>query len=178
MGSEYSCVQNASNNVLCHNKRLMGYLEFLYGSGIICLLLNIPEKLHWQHLFGKPEQAETLTFILVNTIQYPRTLQNNIYHSNKRVPPPFFHSDTNPVFGHVLIHSFECSSCNSGINLVVTLEYTFFQLCSNSEQISVRLARFRRSYAKRPAVILTSYTNYTSFLLDMRCSVPQNNVIS
>ena len=54
------CVQIASNNVLCHhNKRLMGYFEFLYGSGIICLPLNIPEKLHWQHLFKKPEEAET-----------------------------------------------------------------------------------------------------------------------
>ena len=46
-GSEYACVQIASNNVLCHhNKRLMGYFEFLYGSGIICLPLNIQEKLH------------------------------------------------------------------------------------------------------------------------------------
>ena len=60
MGSEYACVQNVSNNVLYHhNKRLMGYFKFLYGSGIICLLLNIPEKFHWQHLFGKPEEAET-----------------------------------------------------------------------------------------------------------------------
>ena len=60
MDSEYACVQNASNNVLCHhNKRVMGYFEFLYGSGIICLLLNIPEKLHWQYLFGKTEEAET-----------------------------------------------------------------------------------------------------------------------
>ena len=59
-GSEYACVQISSNNVLCHhNKRLMGYFEFLYGSGIICLPLNIPEKLHWQHLFEKPEEAET-----------------------------------------------------------------------------------------------------------------------
>ena len=115
---------------------------------------------------------------LSQLIQYPRTLQNNIYHSNKRVPPPFFHSDTNPVFGHVLIHSFECSGCNSGINLIVTLEYTFFQLGSSSEQISVKLARFRRSYIKPPAVALTSHTRYTSFLLDVRCAAPQNNVIS
>ena len=33
--------------VLCHhNKGLMGYFELLYGSGIICLRLNIPKKLH------------------------------------------------------------------------------------------------------------------------------------
>ena len=60
MGLEYACIQNASNNVLCHhNKRLMAYFEFLYGSGVISLPLNIPEKLHWQHLFEKPEAAET-----------------------------------------------------------------------------------------------------------------------
>ena len=60
IGSEYACNQNASNNILCHHKKcLMGYFEFLYGSGIICLPLNIPEKLHWQHIFEKPEEAET-----------------------------------------------------------------------------------------------------------------------
>ena len=48
-----------------------------------------------------------IVFILVNTIQYPRTLKNNIYHSNKRVPPSFFHSYTNLVFGHVMIHPFD-----------------------------------------------------------------------
>ena len=45
--------------------------------------------------------------ILVNAIQYPSTLKSDIYHSNKRVPPPFFHSNTNPVFVHVLIHYFD-----------------------------------------------------------------------
>ena len=60
MGSEYACIQKAFNNVLCrHDKRLVGYFEFLYGLGIIYLPLNIPEKLHWQHLFEKSEEAET-----------------------------------------------------------------------------------------------------------------------
>ena len=45
-GYEYVCVQIAPGNVLCyHNKYLMGYFEFLQGSGIICLPLNILEKL-------------------------------------------------------------------------------------------------------------------------------------
>ena len=58
-GSEYACVQIESNNILCHhNKRLMGYFEFLYGLEIICLPLIIPEKLHWQHLFQNPVKAE------------------------------------------------------------------------------------------------------------------------
>ena len=62
MGLEYACIQNASNNVLCHhNKRLMGYFD----SEIICFPLNIPEKLHWQHLFEKPEEAETRRLYLI-----------------------------------------------------------------------------------------------------------------
>ena len=74
------------------------------------------------------------------------------------------------MFGYVLTHSFECSGCNSEIDLVVTLAYTFFQLCSNAEQISVRLAIFRRSYVKRHAVVLTSYTIHTAFFLDVCCA--------
>ena len=75
------------------------------------------------------------------------------------------------MFGQVLIHYFECSGPNSGIDLVVNLEYTLFQLCSNAEQISVTLTRFRRSYVKTPSVVLTSHTSYTGFLLDVRCAV-------
>ena len=108
-------------------------------------------------------------------MQYLRTLKNNIYYSSKWVPPTFFHSDTGPVFCHVLIQN-PCSGCNSGIDLVVALEYTFFQLCSNAKQISVRLARFRRSYVKGPAVVLTSHISYTAFLLDMRCAVQSGYV--
>ena len=44
-GSEYACVQIAPGNVLGH-KYLMGYFDFLHGSRIICLPLNISEKLH------------------------------------------------------------------------------------------------------------------------------------
>ena len=72
------------------------------------------------------------------------------------------------MFDHILIQSFECSGCNSGIDLVATFEYSFFQLFSNAEKISVRFGRFRRSYVKHPAVVLTSHTSYTAFLLDVR----------
>ena len=112
-----------------------------------------------------------MAFILVNKIQYPQTLKNNIYHSNKRVPPLFF-----------LIGYQSCvwpwpSGCNSGIDLVFTLEYTFFRLCSNVEQISVWLARFRRSYVKRPLVVLTRATSYAAFLLDVHCIVQSGHVL-
>ena len=108
---------------MCHHKRLMGYFEFLYGSGIICLPFNIPDKLHWQHHFKNQKRQRLITFTLVNTIQYSRTLKNNIYYSNKRVPPPFFHSDTSPVFGHVLVHYFDTTHV-----LVVTVELIWFLL--------------------------------------------------
>ena len=45
------------------------------------------------------EQIATAAIIFVNTIQYPRTLNNNIYHLNKQEPPPFFHSITWPRSG-------------------------------------------------------------------------------
>ena len=131
--SEYACVQIAPGNVLCHHsKHLMGYFELLNGSRIICLPLNISEKLLWEHVFEKLEEADTLIF--VNTIQYPRTLKSNIYHLNKREPPPFFHSDTNawPRSGPLCWQNIY-SGCNSGNDVV--LEYIFFQLCSNTEQI-------------------------------------------
>ena len=60
--------------------------------------------------------------------------------------------------------------------MVVALEYTFFEIRSNAEQISVMLARFRKSYVKRPAVILNSQTSYTAFLLDLRCFVQSSHV--
>ena len=57
-------------------------------------------------------------------MQYPVTLKNNIYHSNKRLPLPFFHLDTNPVFDHVLSHSFD----KKAHVLVVTVEMIWLLL--------------------------------------------------
>ena len=132
-GSEYACVQIAPGNVLCHhNKYLMGYFEFLHGSRIICLPLNISIKLHWQYVFEKRQRA--IAFIFDKTIQHSRTLKNNIYHSNKREPLPFFHPDTNPVIGQVLVHFVDKThALVVTVELIwflffVVLEYTFFQL--------------------------------------------------
>ena len=50
-------------------------------------------------------------------IKYPHTLKNNIYHSNKREPPPFFHLVTNTAIDHVLVHSVDKTYV-----LVVTVE--------------------------------------------------------
>ena len=72
-----------------------------------------------------------------------------------------------------------CSGCNSEIDLVVALKYTFFQLCSKAEQISVKLCqldRFRRRSVKRHAIVLTSHTSYTAVLLYVRCAVQSDHV--
>ena len=65
------------------------------------------------------------------------------------------------------------SGCNSGIDLVVALKYTFFQLCSNTKKIFVKLARFKRNYANHRAAVLVNSTSYTVSLLDV-CSAVQS----
>ena len=63
-----------------------------------------------------------------------------------------------------------CSGCNSGFDLVVVLEYTFFQLFATPRK-SLRFTRFIRSYVNRPVVVLTNHCqSYTAFLLDVRRS--------
>ena len=76
-----------------------------------------------------------VAFIFINTMKYPNTLKNNIYHSSKREPPPFFHSDTNtwPHSGPFYWQN-PCSGCNRGTDWVAILEYIFFELCSNKIQ--------------------------------------------
>ena len=138
--SEYACLQIAPAIVLCNqNKYLMRYFEFLHGSRIICLPLNISETLHWHYVFEKPEKQRLITLIFVNTIQYLCTLKINIYHLNKQGPPTFFVSGYQycnwPRSGPFCWQK-PCSGCNSGIDLVVILKYTLFQLCSNTEKIS------------------------------------------
>ena len=97
---------NCTSNVLRHhNKQLIRYLHFLHGLRIMCLLLNISEKLHWQMSSNNQERQRFITFTFVNTIQYSCTMKNNIYHSNKWGPPPFLHLDFNPVIVHTLVHS-------------------------------------------------------------------------
>ena len=106
-------------------------------------------------------------------MQYSRTLKNNIYHSNKRGTPPFFHLDTNPVIGQALVHSVDKTQV-----LFVTVDLTwllFLNILSfnfvAAPRKFLRFTRFIRSYVNRPAVVLTNHCqSYTAFLLDVRCS--------
>ena len=92
-------------------------------------------------------------------IQYSRTLKNNIYLSNKLGPPPFFHSDTNPVLDQELAHSIDKTHV-----LVVTVKLTWllfsFVMLSfvPTSNKSLRFTGFRKSYVYRPAAILIKGT--------------------
>ena len=130
--------------------------------------------MHRQDLFEKLEEAET--FIFVNTIQHPHTLKNNIYHSNKQGRPPVFHSDTNPVLGHVLVYSVDKTHV-----LIVAVELIwllFLNILSfnfvPTPNKSLWFTRFRRTYVSRPVVrikvavlfclICAGQSGYVSFL--------------
>ena len=124
------------------------------------------------------KRQKLIAFIFLNTIQYPRTLKNNIYHSkNKWVPPPFFSFGyqscvwlcSDPFFWQN-----PCSGSKIEIGLIVVLEYTSFNFVPTPNKFL--LARFGRSYVKRPAVILTSHTSYTAFLLDVCCAVQSGHI--
>ena len=139
-----------------HNKHLMGYFEFLPGSRIIFLPLNISEKLHWQHLFEKLEEVRysSPSSLLIRCNTYIHPEKQHLY-SNKRLS--FFHSDTNPVLGHVMVHSVDKTHV-----LVVTVKLIWlFFLNILSFNFVLRL----------PAVVLTNHCqSYTTFLLNVCCS--------
>ena len=118
------------------------------------------------------KRQRLIAFIFVNTIQYPRTLNNNIYHSNKPGPPTFFHSYNNPAIGYALVHYFDKIHV-----LVVTVELIwllFLNILSfnffPTPRKSLWSTRFRRSYVNRPAVVLPNHYQTTAFLLGVRCS--------
>ena len=75
------------------------------------------------------------------------------------------------------IHSFDKTYV-----LLVTVELIWLLLLNIlsfnfvPRRTNFRLARFRRSYVKRPAVVLTSHTSYTAVLLDVHCTVQNGHV--
>ena len=106
-------------------------------------------------------------------MQYPCTLKNNIYHSNKWGPPLFFRLDTNPVIGHALVHPADKTHVlDSTVDLIWLL---FLNILSfNFVAIPRKYLRFTwfiRTYVNHPAVVLTNHCqSYTAFFLDGSCS--------
>ena len=122
------------------------------------------------------KRQRLIAFIFVNTIQYPRTLKNSIYHSNKRIPPPFFHPDTNPAIGHALVHSVDKIHV-----LVVTVDLIwllFLNILSfnfvPTPRKSLWFTRFRRSYVNRLVVVLTIVK--VTLLFCLMCAVQSGHV--
>ena len=112
-------------------------------------------------------------------MHYPYTLKNNIYHSNRR--NLFKQTETTTIFSFGYrscawprsgLFSWQkpCSGCNSGIDLVVALEHTFFQPCWNTKQIS-RFTKFRKTTLRicKPSYCCSNQS-YVAFLLDKLCS--------
>ena len=106
---------------------------------------------------GRDSSPSSL-LILLNLLIFvnPWTLKNNIYHSNKREPLPFFHSDTNLTLDHILVHSVHKIHA-----LVVTVELTWLLLLNilsfnfvPTLNKFLSFTRFRRSYVNHPAVVL------------------------
>ena len=155
-GSEYVCAQIASGIVLCHhNKHLMGYFEFLHGLRVICVPLNISEKWNWQHFSEKLEETEIVAFVWRR--------------------PPFLHSDTNLVLGHVLVYFADKTHV-----LVVTVDliWLFFLNIHSFNFVptpnkSLKFTRLRRSYVNRPAVVLIKVT----LLFGLMCIVQRATLI-
>ena len=157
--SHLPCFTNST-----YNRNLTEHFEFLHSSRMICFPLDISEKLHYQHLFEKLEKAET------------QELLNNIKHySRKWELPPFFHSDTNLVLGHVLVHSAK-KTYFLGVTVELTwllylniLSFNFFPMSNKS----LRFRRFRRSYVNCHIVDPTNHCYgciALPFLLDVFCS--------
>ena len=150
---------------------LLGYFEFLHGQRIICLPLNNSID----NISSKNQKRQILiSFIIVNAIQYPHTLMNNIYRSNKGGPPPIFHPDTNPLIGHALVYYVEKTHV-----LVVTLELIWFMSLSfnfvPTLRKCLRFTRFRKSYVNHPVVVLTNHCqSYIAFFL--MCTVQSGKV--
>ena len=106
-----------------HNNCLMRYFEFLYGSGIICLPLNIPKILHWQVSLKSKTRQELHRLRLTWYNKIPTHPEEQHLPFKQTGTTIIFHTDTNPVFGHVLIHSF-----NKAHVLVVTMELIWLLL--------------------------------------------------
>ena len=105
--------------------------------------------------------------------QYPRTLKNNIHHSNKRGPQSFLHPETNHVIGHTLARSVDKTSVLAAtVDLIwlLFLNILSFNFVPTPGK-SLRFTRFRRSYVQHPAAVLTNHCqSFTALLLDVHCS--------
>ena len=89
-----------------------------------------------------------IAFIFVSAIQYARTLKNTIYNLKKRVPPPFFHPDTDLVLRHVLVHSVDKKHVMVVVVKLLTWLFSLnilFFYCVQTPSKSLKLTRFKKA---------------------------------
>ena len=140
----------APDNILPHNRHLMGHSEFLHGSRLICLPLNTLEKLQARR--GRDSSTSSL-LMWYNTHIFWRTTPN-IETSN------------------ALVHRFEKIPV-----LVVTVELIwllFLNILSfnflQTPNKSLKFIKFRKSNLHRSVVVQTKHCQFALlFLLDLRC---------
>ena len=124
------------------------------------------------------ERQRLITFIVVNAIQNPHILSNNIDHSSKRGQQPLFHSDTSLTLSHFLVDSVSQTSI---LVVAVELIWLFFSniLPFNFVQRqskSLRFRRFRRIYVTHPTIVSTNHNQGWTRLLFLACSVQSGYV--
>ena len=83
------------------------------------------------------------------------TIQKNGNHHHFFIWIPILYCWQNP-----------CSDCNSGTDLVVILEYIFFNFVSTRNK-SLRFTRFRRSYVNCTTVVVTNHCKVTLLFCSM-----------
>ena len=157
----------------------MEYFEFLHGSRIICLPSNISDKLHRQYAFGKLEKAETYCLHLRKFDTIPKHPVTTIifssgYQSCNCSRSGLFCWQTRALVVTVELCIQEAFKCiqvfkkyssvfknnNQMLLFLNTLSFKFVP----TPRKSLRFTRFRRTYANRPAVVLTKYCqSYTAF---------------
>ena len=106
---------------------MTGHFDFLHAPGWPAFLWVFQKN--WQNLFERLRETD----LLPSSLLMPYNIR--VYWRTKLIIQANGGHLTWPSSGQFCCQN-PCSGCNSGINVVVVLEYTFFQLSSNAEQIS------------------------------------------
>ena len=125
-------------------------------------------------ILPKAKKGRLIAFILGNTIPtYPEEQHLTFKQTGTTTIFSFGYQSCVWPRSHPFFRQNPCSGCNSGIDLLVALEYTLFQLCSNAEkfllgwQDSEEAMHYCRS--NQPHKLI-------AFLLDVRCTIQSGHV--
>ena len=150
----------------------MGYFEFLDGSRIICLFWKIALRASLRKANGGRGLDSSPSSLLYDAIStHPEEQHLSSKQTGTTTIFSLGYESCTWARSDLFCWENPCSGSRCGIDLVVVLEYTFFQLCFNKVHI-LRFTRFRRRYVNPFAVVLTYHCqSYTAFLFHVRCSM-------